>query len=265
MEAMDKLRHSKADQFIICVFGFFFATGLMIGISRTGFSMLSRYTINSSFMTIAVYIFLVSNVKRKKIIGIVTTIFCSIILSISYFNNYEIALFNRKNSVADGINFQKTSTWSNQYIDSSHISKLNPLLMEPYKTKKYIFPASILDNYSTINSSITSEKLSYSMNDGILEISGVLYEDINPNAKEDGIYFSLENKDKQYIFPAIHQKNNILKSILQQKYFSDFYRTIYPVKLISKEKYSLFKIVVIVDKVYKYDLGKTYGPDSMIR
>ncbi|MBP8156262.1 MAG: hypothetical protein KAX81_04480, partial [Leadbetterella sp.] len=133
IEAMDKLRHSKADQFIICVFGFVFATGLMIGISRTGFSMLSRYTINSSFMAIAVYIFLVSNVKRKKAVGILTTISCFIILIISYFNNYEIALFNRKNAVADGINFQKMGTWSNQYIDSSHISKLNPLLLEPYK------------------------------------------------------------------------------------------------------------------------------------
>ncbi|MCP9754344.1 hypothetical protein EGI26_04085 [Lacihabitans sp. CCS-44] len=265
MEATDKLRHSKADQFIICVFGFVFATGLMIGISRTGFSMLSRYTINSSFMAIAVYIFLVSNIKRKKAIGIVTTIFCSIILIISYFNNYEIALFNRKNAVADGINFRKMGTWSNQYIDSSHISKLNPLLAEPYKLKKYIFPASVLDNYSTINSSITTEKLSYSINDGILEISGVLKENINPNAKEDGIYFSLENKEKQFIFPAINQKNNILKSILQRKYFSDFYRTIYPVKLIPKEKYNLFKIIVIDDKVYKYDLGKTCGPDAMIR
>jgi hypothetical protein len=265
MDALDKLRHSKADQFIICVFGFVFATGLMIGISRTGFSMLSRYTINSSFMTIAVYIFLISNVKRKKVIGIVTTIFCSIILIFSYFNNYEIALFNRKNAITDGINFQKTGTWSNQYIDSSHISKLNPLLVEPYKAKKYIFPASILDNYSNINSSITNEKLTYSINDGILEISGMQNKNLNPNSEEDGIYFSLENEDKQFIFPALHQKNNILKSILQRKYFSDFYRTIYPVKLIPKEKYNLFKIMVSEDKVYKYDMGKTYGPDAMIR
>ena len=57
----------------------------------------------------------------------------------------------------------------------------------------------------------------------------------------------------------------LLKSILQRKYFSDFYRTIYPVKLIPKEKYRLFKIVVIDDKVYKYDLDKTYGPGSTIR
>ncbi len=265
LEALEKLRHSKADQFIICVFGFVFATGLMIGISRTGFSMLSRYTINSSFMAIAVYIFLVSNIIRKKAIGIMTTVFCSIILIFSYFNNYEIALFNRKNAVADGINFQKMGTWSNQYIDSSHISKLNPLLLEPYKTKKYIFPASILDTFSTVNSSITNEKLSYSLNDGILEISGVINDNINPNTNEDGIYFSLENKNKKFIFPAINQKNNILKSILQRKYFSDFYRTIYPVKLIPQEKYGLFKIEVIDNKVYKYDLGKTYGPDSMIR
>lgn len=265
LEALEKLRHSKADQFIVCVFGFVFATGLMIGISRTGFSMLSRYTINSSFMAIAVYIFLVSNIKRKKAIGIMTTVFCSIILIISYFNNYEIALFNRKNAVADGINFQKMGTWSNQYIDSSHISKLNPLLLEPYKTKKYIFPASILDTFSTVNSSITNEKLSYSLNDGILEISGVINDNINPNTNENGIYFSLENKNKQFIFPAINQKNNILKSILQRKYFSDFYRTIYPVKLIPQEKYRLFKIEVIDNKVYKYDLGKTYGPNSMIR
>lgn len=265
IEALDKLRHSKTDQFLICVFGFVFATGLMVGISRTGFSMLSRYTINSSFMTIVVYVFLISNVKRKKVIGILTTIFCSIILIISYFNNYEIALFNRKNAVADGINFQKTGTWSNQYIDATHISNLNPLLVEPYKAKKYIFPSSILDNYSAIHSSMSKENLSYSINDGILEISGILDEEINPNVKENGIYFSLENEDKQFIFPALHQKNNMLKSILQRKYFSEFYRTIYPVKLIPKEKYYLFKIVVIDDKVYKYDLSKIYGPDVMIR
>jgi hypothetical protein len=265
MEALYKLRHSKADQFLICVFGFVFATGIMIGISRTGFSMLSRYTINSSFMAISVYIFLASNTKRKKAVGVIVSILCTIILIISYFNNYEIALFNRKNALTDGINFQKTGTWSNQYVDSIHISKLNPLLTEPFLTKKYVFPVSVLDNYTAMNTEVANEKLSYSINDGFLEISGVLNEDLNPNSTENGVYFSLENNDKQFIFPAIHQKNTLMKSILERRYFSGFYRTIYPVKLIPKAKYNLFKIVVNDNLVRKYDLGKTYEPNYIIR
>lgn len=264
-ETLEKLRHSKTNQFIICVFGFVFATGIMIGISRTGFAMLSRYTINSSFMVIAVYLFVVSNTKYKKQVGITATAFSFLILLISYFNNYEIALFNRKNAVTDGINFQRTGTWSNQYIDSSHIVKLNPLLIEPYKSKKYAFPKSVLDNYVKLESENSSESLNLGVNDGILEISGKLTENFNQHAGENGVYFSLENQENQFIFPAIQQKNNIVRSILNQEYFNGFYRTIYPVKLIPKAEYKLYKIIVDYEKITKYDLQKTYGPNTLIR
>lgn len=263
-EAIAKLRHSKADQFIICVFGFVFATGLMIGISRTGFSMLSRYTINSSFMVLSVYLFLVSNISHKKIVATTASIFTFSILIISYFNNFEVAFFNKKNAISDGINYQKTGTWSNQYNDSVHIEKLNPLLSEPFKTNKYIFPTSVLDNYNNLQTESSGEKLNIGISDGILEISGQLFEPIKAASGENGIYFSLENQDLQLIFPAIHQKNNLMETILTLKYFSGFYRTIYPVKLIPKGKYKIYKIVVNDGEVLKYDLGQTYGPSPII-
>ncbi|MCP9765357.1 hypothetical protein [Lacihabitans soyangensis] len=263
-EVFEKLRHSKKDQFIICVFGFVFAPGLMIGISRTGFAMLSRYTINSSFMVISVYLFLISNIVHKKVIATLASIFTFSLLIFSYFNNYEVAIFNKKNAISDGINYQKVGTWSNQYIDSVHSVKLNPLLEEPYKAKKYVFPTSVLDNFNNLATESSRENLSYGINDGILEISGELTENFHPVNDEDGIYFSLENDEKQFIFPAVHQKNNPLKSILSLRYFSGFYRTIYPVKLIPKGKYRIYKIVVKAGEVKKYDLGKTYGPSPII-
>jgi hypothetical protein len=55
-----------------------------------------------------------------------------------------------------------------------------------------------------------------------------------------------------------------MKSILTLKYFSGFYRTIYPVKLIPKGKYKIYKIVVNDGEVLKYDLGQTYGPSPII-
>lgn len=263
-EAIAKLRHSKADQFIICVFGFVFATGLMIGISRTGFPMLSRYTINSSFMVISVYLFLVSNMAHKNFIATTASLFTFSMLIISYFNNFEIALFNKKNAITDGINYQKTGTWSNQYSDSVHISKLNPLLQEPYKTKKYIFPTSVLDNYNNLETESLNENLNFGINDGFLEISGELNELLEAANGENGVYFSLENQGLQFVFPTIHQKNNLLKSILTLKYFSGLYRAVYPVKLIPKGKYKIYKIVVNHGEVKKYDLGKTFGPGPII-
>ncbi len=263
-EAMEMLRHSKADQFIICVFGFVFATGLMIGISRTGFAMLSRYTINSSFMVISVYLFGISNVVHKKILASVVSIGTFSILFISYFNNFEVAIFNKKNAITDGINFQKTGTWSNQYSDSVHIVKLNPLLREPFEAKKYIFPTSVLDNYDQQETESLQENFNFGINDGFLEISGEFKEALQPSKEEDGIYFSLESTEKKFIFPAFHKKNNALRCFLSLKYFSSFYRTIYPVKLIPKGKYKIYKIVVSEGLVVKYDLGKTYGPNPIV-
>lgn len=264
-DAFKKLRHSKTDQFIICVFGFVFATGIMIGLSRTGFSMLSRYTINSSFLVIAVYLFVISNIKQKRIVGNITVALTFMMLIFSYLNNYDIALYNRKNLVADGINFQKTGQWSNQYSDSTHISKLKYLLLEPYKSGKYKFPISILDNYETLESKISREVLNYGINDGYLEISGSTEEFINYNNGENGIYFSLENAKNNFIFPARQQSNNILGLIKSQKYYSDLFRTTYPVKLIPRAEYRIYKLIVNGAQVTKYDLNKTYGSNALIR
>jgi hypothetical protein len=264
-EAFQKLRHSKTDQFIICVFGFVFATGLMIGISRTGFAMLSRYTINSSFMVIAVYLFLISNAKHKNSIAAIVTVGTFSILTISYLNNYDIALFNRKNAVADGINYQKNGLWSNQYIDSSHVAKLKPLLVEPYKSKSYVFPTSILDNYQEITATYANPNLNFGINDGILEISGIITDDLCPSKGENGVYFSLESDSESFLFPALQQKNNLIGIVKNGQYFSTLYRTIYPIKLIPKKDYKIFQLIVNQGKIMKFDLQKTYGPNALIR
>jgi hypothetical protein len=264
-EALLKLRHSKADQFIIAVFGFLFATGLMIGISRTGFSMLSRYTINSAFLVLITYLFTVSNTKYKKTVAITSIIFTSLLLILSYLNNFDLAIFNRKNAVTDGINYQKTGLWSNQYSDSAHVAKLKPLLVEPYKSNKYIFPASILNDYNKLNSADFSNNLNYGINDGVLEISGILNNKLSTSSGENGIYFTLESDSLNFIFPTIHQKNNLLQILTSGRYFSERFRTIYPVKLIPKDNYKIYQIAVQDNEITKLNLNKTLGQDGFIR
>ncbi|MCP9767635.1 hypothetical protein EGI22_06900 [Lacihabitans sp. LS3-19] len=263
-EAALKLRTSKADQFFVCVFGFVFATGLMIGISRTGFDMLSRYTINSSFMVIAVYFLVISNSKNKKSIAILSSIGTFFILFLSYFNNFDTAIYKKNNAITDGINFRNTGTWSNQYFDEEHVMKLNPLLIEPLKDSKYSFPPSILDDFMNFDTEYSAEKLEFGITDGLLQISGVLNEEINSAEEENGIYFTLENNENQFIFPARNPKNNLIKALKLSSYFSDRFVTSFPVKLIPKSSYKLFKIEVKGNKVTKYDLNKTYGPSPII-
>jgi hypothetical protein len=263
-EAIRKLRHSKADQFFVCVFGFVFATGLMIGISRTGFDMLSRYTINSSFMVIAVYFIVLSNSKNKKHIAILSSVVTFLMLFLSYFNIFDIAIFKKNNAITDGINFKNTGTWSNQYYDEDHVMKLNPLLKEPLNAGKYTFPVSLLNGFDAINVEISDEKLEYGITDGLLEISGKMNPEISSFKEENGVYFSLENTNQKFIFPAKNTKKNIIESVKTRSYFSERYITSFPVKLIPKNKYKIFKLEVIGNKVTKYDLNKTYGPGPII-
>ena len=263
--ATQRLRHSKNDQFLITIFGFIFATGLMIGISRTGFSMLSRYTINSAFLVIVVYLFLVSNTKHSKLIAISSSIVTFFILGLTYYNTFDIAIFKKNNSIADGINFQKTGSWISQYSDSSHVMKLNPLLVEPLKAKKYIFPKSDLENYTTIIPQNTFEKLDISIVDSYLEIkanSQIKYDHFNG---ENGIYFSLENDKFKFVFPGYNQKNTVKKFLTTFTYFSDDHRTSFPLSCLPRGEYKIFLITKNGSEIKKFDLQKTYGPNPIIK
>ncbi|MCA0362435.1 MAG: hypothetical protein LCH67_00180 [Bacteroidetes bacterium] len=256
---IEKLRNAKTDQFLIVTIGFIFATGLMIGISRTGFPMLSRYTINSTFLSVSVYLFVLINSKKKKLIayfGITSTF---LVLVFSYYNSTENATYNRLNCEMDGINWQKNHTWANQYSDSSHVARLNHLLDEPYTRKKYIFPKSKLDNFEQLEVSEFTKNLNFNITDGVLEISNEVIENEIPET-----YFSLENDNYKFVFPAKNLKNSLMGFIGNLKYYSGKYRTAFPVKVIPSGEYHIFKIENKNSQIKKTDTGKRLKTPYMI-
>ncbi|MBK9933946.1 MAG: hypothetical protein IPP61_19615 [Cytophagaceae bacterium] len=248
---LDELRKAKSDQFLIVTIGFIFATGLMIGISRTGFPMLSRYTINSTFLSVSVYLFILNHIKFKKTFTISASILTLFILIISYYNNTDTAKYIRINGETDGINWQKNHSWANQYSDSSHVGRLNPLLDEPFRDKKYIFPKNILDNFDKIEITGIMNNLNYQIVDGTLEISN---QDII--TENQTAYFSIENDKYKFIFPAKNLKNTIFSFLTSAKYYSGKYRTAFPVKVIPAGEYHIYYMEIIDNKISKKDTKK---------
>jgi hypothetical protein len=241
----EKLRNSKNDQFLISIIGFIFCTGILIGLTRTGFPMLSRYTINSAILTIAVYLFLITNIYYKKRTFAITIVFTFIALFLSYYNYSETAIFRKQNAIVDGVNWQKNGTWASQYSDSSHVSRLNPLLVSPYQSGKYKFPSSVFDSLDVFTEAPFSYPLNYTIVDGYLQINGLVTKSdmTNPFESEEGVYFLLKNENYKFIFPATTQKNNIKDFIFGRSYFSQNFKTAFPVNVIPSGSYNIFMII----------------------
>lgn len=251
---LKQLRKDKLNQFIIAFCLFFLGTAVLMGLTRTGFPVLSRYTINSSMFIISIWAFYIVN-SSKKGSGIFT-IFTLIILVVTYYNNTYKAVNFKNNLIADAFNYQQNGTWVNNYSDLEHVKRVNPLLTEPLKSGKYEFPPSIFDDYSSLKENSRNENLNYSIVEPYLNISG--------NSEGNTIYFGLESTNNKFIFPAKKQKNNPLKMIRSFTYFSDSYHTYFPYLLIPPGQYQIFKMELTGNDIKKTNLNRQLDTKGIV-
>ncbi len=252
--SLQKLKDNPSDQFLLAMAAFFLATGVIMGLTRTGFPVLSRYTINSSFFLVAVWGFYITNYSQigSKLVSLIA--FGGLLLS--YYNATAKAGAFKQNCITDAINYQVNGTWANGYSDSSHVSRVNPLLRAPLKSGAYVFPKSELNNFTRWDTRTNREGPDFSIVDNYLIISGT--------AKSE-VFFTLESKEYQFIFPADKIRNNPKNLLLQRTYYSDLYRTVFPVNVIPADNYRIFRIQRTgKDQFVKYDLGRTLTRDKMV-
>lgn len=265
-EAILKLKHNKTDQFLIATLLFFGATAIIIGITRTGFPMLSRYTINSAFALCSLYLFVLFNLKHKTILASVSIIISLACLIFSYHNTFDIAHFKKNNTIADGLNWKLNGSWASQYSDSAHVGRLNPLLKDIYKDKKYEFPFSNLQ-IPVFGKNIDSykENVTLGIVDGYLVVSESNVENKYKVGSENGVYFILKNDSNQFIFPSYRSKQNIFKTLKTLNYFSNIIKADIPIKVIPKVHYEIFRLEIIDNKKLLTKIPSTIGADWMIR
>jgi hypothetical protein len=252
--SLEKLKNSKSDQFLLAMAAFFLATGIMMGLTRTGFPVLSRYTINSSFFLIAVWGFYVTNYSGRsyKLASLITLGG----LLFSYYNATAKGIFVKENTITDAINYQINGTWANGYSDSSHVSRVNPLLIEPLESGAYTFPKSKLDDFTQWKSEGIAKNLDFSIVDNYLMISGTQI------AAET--FFTLESDKYQFIFPVRKIRSNPKDFLIHQKYYSGQYFTSFPIGVIPTGNYEIFKIEKKDGILKKYRLGRTLDTKGMV-
>ncbi len=140
-------------------------------------------------------------------------------------------MYFRDNALADAYNFRHTGTWSNQYSDSSHVSRVNPLLLKPLAAGKYTFPEDdFLDEIAQATGQAVSES---SVEEGHLTVKGE--SKIVP-------YFRLKAEDYSFIFPGRRLRNSPLKVLSGQGYFSTYFATAYPIGVIPERDYRLERL-----------------------
>lgn len=253
-DSLQKLKASPSDQFLLGMAAFFLATGVMMGLTRTGFPVLSRYTINSSFFLIAVWGFYITNYSARggKLVSLIA--FSGLLLS--YYNATAKANAFKQNCITDAVNYQINGTWANGYSDSSHVARVNPLLRAPLESGAYSFPKSELSNFTRWDTRMSRENTDFSIVDNYLMISGT--------AKND-VFFTLESEKHQFIFPASKLRNNLKDLILQKAYYTDQYRTAFPTNVIPTDNYRIFRIEKTdKDHFVKYNLGRTLTRYKMV-
>lgn len=250
-----QLRKDKTNQFIIAFSLFFIGTAVLMGLTRTGFPVLSRYTINSSMFLVAIWAFYIVNSSRKG--AVTVTGFTFFVLILTYYNNTHKAINFKNNLIADAFNYQQNGTWVNNYSDLDHVKRVSPLLEEPLKAGKYRFPSSLLDDYSIWKGNSKNEQLNYSIVEPYLSISG-------NSQGNNTIFFSLESANSNFIFPAEKQKNNPLKMLSSLTYFSDNYTTYFPYLLIPSGQYQIFKIEQSGNSVKKLNLNRQLDTKGVV-
>lgn len=248
------LRNDKTNQFILAFALFFLGSGVLMGLTRTGFPVLSRYTINSSMFLIAVWMFYVRNFRKSGRIGV--SILTGLVLILTYFNNTSKAIDFRENLRADALNYQVNEIWANNYSDSAHVSRVNPLIKDPLAAGEYVFPQDDLKGFENWEIKSTQDKPDFGIVDGYLMISGRI--------ESEKTWFTLESDEYHFIFPALSVRNNIKDFLLKRAYYSDYYKSFFPVKVIPSGSYNIHKIVKTPEGYSKYSLNRTLSTDGMI-
>lgn len=252
-DSLQRLKASPSDQFLLGMAAFFLATGVMMGLTRTGFPVLSRYTINSSFFLVALWGFYVTNYpdKGSRVISLLT--FAGLLLT--YYHATAKGLYFKNSCVTDAVNYQVNGTWANGYSDSSHVSRVNPLLKAPLAAGAYVFPESDLDHFNQWDADTSRENLDFSIVDNYLMISG---------SSRAETFFTLESAGHQFIFPANKLRSNPKDLLLHRKYFSEAYKAIFPIGVVPKGNYRIFKIEKQGTGFKKFNLQRVLTAEKLI-
>jgi hypothetical protein len=243
---ISKLRHSKIDLFLLSAILFFLATALLIGITRTGFPMVSRYTINSALTISLIYLFVLNNIKNKAAFCSIISVGTFTILLLSYFNSFEIAVNNKNNAIFDGINWQKNKTWVVQYSNPDHTKLLNKLLLAVYESGKYVFPKNNLEIPTNIEPD-KLEKVELRIENGgsYLKISDKVISN-----SSTGIYYLFLSENQTYLFPGLPQKNNIFQFLQSGQYYSNSISTTFCPNLLPVGLYKIIKVETSSEQTY---------------
>jgi hypothetical protein len=265
---LKKLGQSRLELFVLACIFFFLFTGVILAAHRTGFPIMSRYTINSALMVAVVYMYLVyhASAKGKKVLFNVFTLIGISYLCLSYYNNWDLAIQKRKLGITDGINWEKNRMWTNQYFSSEHTKNLNHLLDKPYDEKMYFFPESGLDMLKTAvySNKIAPVKTSF---DGFA--LGIVDTEQDPWTldNESGIYYLFENEKYSFIIPGFHIKNGFLNFLTTGKYYSGVVKSNLSTQLVPNEKYEIIRVDYKKGQLLKTKTGqfydnKNYGADA---
>jgi hypothetical protein len=231
-KSLHAFKYNTKDQFLVATLLFFTATAIMMGYSRTGLPMMSRYTINSSFCLISMYIFILFSIKKQYAFVIFSGIFTFIFLLLSYFNYTHTAVFRKNNSLADGVNWQVSGSWASQYSDSSHVSRLNPLLTEIYAAKKYEFPKTEINDFKNFPVSGLENSLRITAAGKYLEVLG--------KTDAENSYLSLENEQNSFIYPVERQINILPYFLKTFTYYKPDFKAYIPLNVIPRADYKLY-------------------------
>lgn len=252
--SLEKLKDSPTDQFLLGMAAFFLATGVMMGLTRTGFPVLSRYTINSSFFLAALWAFYVTNYSEKGSRVVSLLAFGGVLLT--YYNATAKGFYFKNNCVTDAINYRVNGTWVNGYSDSSHVSRVNPLLTAPLASGAYVFPESELDDFNEWPAEpARTQNMDFSIVDNYLTISG---------SGDTETCFTLESEQNQFIFPAQKIRSSPGDFLLRQKYYSGLYKAVFPIGIISRGNYRIYKIEKTASGFKKFNLQRVLTPQNLI-
>jgi hypothetical protein len=230
--SLQALKYNPKDQFLLATLMFFAATAILIGYSRTGLPMFSRYTINSAFTVCSVYVFIIFSLKNTKLFAGIVSVFTFIMLLFSYYNATHIGIFKKYQGLTDGLNWQHQKYWVNQYSELKHIANLNPLLTPIYEEKKYIFPKTELDNFAAFKTTPLSTDIKLEYQDKYLVLKG--------KGKNKHTFFSLENSKNHFVFNAQNLRNPPLKYMKTGKFYTGSYVAYYDRTLLPSGLYTLY-------------------------
>lgn len=253
-----KLRASRFEVFMLACLLFFLFTGVILALHRTGFPMMSRYTINSALFVSLVYIYGYYHLAdRAKVIWFrVFAVTGITFMLLGYYNSWDIAVYKRKLAITDGINWKKNHIWSNQYFDSQHTENLKDLLNNVYEEKMYFIPVTILDKIDSVQ--FENQTAAFEVDEDGLLLSFVDHEDRRVHLDpEEGIYYVLKNDTHEFILPAFHMKNGFTKFLTTGRYNSGIVKTGFTSHLFPNGEYEVIKIEKHGNTLKKYRTGKT--------